>query len=49
MDDCLLAFDLQAGSNTIELKFVPEKFYIGAIITLVSILILVLLFAKKKR
>jgi uncharacterized membrane protein YfhO len=49
VDDCLLAFDLPAGSNSIELRFVPEKFYIGGAITLVSILILVLLFAKKKR
>jgi len=42
IDDCLLAFELPAGSNKIELWFIPEKFFIGSMITLASILILAL-------
>lgn len=47
VDNCLLGFELAEGSHKIELWFVPEKFFIGLMITLVSILILILLFIKK--
>jgi uncharacterized membrane protein YfhO len=47
VDDCLLSFELLKGSHKIELQFFPEKLFIGVMITLVSILILILLFLKK--
>jgi uncharacterized membrane protein YfhO len=49
IDDCLLSFELAEGSHKIELWFVPDKFLIGLMITLASILILILLLARKLR
>lgn len=46
IDNCLLSFKLTEGTHTIDLRFVPDKFYIGIVITLVSILILFLLLIK---
>lgn len=46
VDDSLLSFELSKGSHKIELWYSPEKFFVGLLITLVSILILILLFIK---
>lgn len=45
IDNCLLSFDLEKGQHTVELWFIPDKFYIGLVITLASILLLVLILA----
>ena len=47
MDDSLLSFELLKGSHKIEMWFFPEKLFMGLMITLVSALILILLFIKK--
>lgn len=47
VDDCLLSFELLKGSHKIELWFFPEKLFMGLMITLVSVLILIILFIKK--
>lgn len=47
IDNCLLSFELTKGSHKIEMWYFPEKFFIGLMITLASILILILLFIKK--
>ena len=49
VDDCLLSFELPAGFHEIELSFLPDKFLLGAATTLVSILILAVLFFFRKR
>ena len=52
VDDCLLGFELTAGSHKIETWFVPEKFLIGLVITVVSLLILmilILIFIKRQK
>jgi Predicted membrane protein len=40
IDNCLLSFDIAKGSHSIELRYIPDKFIIGLVITLVSIFIL---------
>jgi uncharacterized membrane protein YfhO len=47
VDDCLLSFELLKGSHKIELRYFPEKLFIGLVITLVSVLILTLILIKK--
>jgi uncharacterized membrane protein YfhO len=47
VDDCLLSFELLKGSHKIELRFFPEKLFIGLMISLVSVLILIFLFIIK--
>jgi uncharacterized membrane protein YfhO len=47
VDDSLLSFELLKGSHNIEMWFFPEKLFMGLMITLVSALILILLFVKK--
>lgn len=47
VDDCLLSFELLKGSHKIELRFFPEKLFMGLMITLVSVLILIFLFIIK--
>lgn len=49
IDNCLLSFELEKGKHEIELRFLPEKFLMGLIITTVSILLLVILFVKKRK
>lgn len=40
LDNCLLSFEMAAGKHTVELRFIPDKFIPGAIISAVSITIL---------
>ena len=47
--DFLLCFEISAGPHRIELRFVPEKFYLGLSITLISAIILLLLAYRNKR
>jgi len=47
VDNCLLSFELLKGSHKIEMWFFPEKLFMGLMITLVSALILLLLFIRK--
>ncbi len=47
VDKCLLSFDLLKGTHKIEMWFFPEKLFMGLMISLVSALILILLFLKK--
>lgn len=45
----LLAFELPAGSHMIELWFVPEHFYTGLLVTIVSFIILILLSIRNRK
>lgn len=47
VDDFLLSFELSKGSHKIELRYFPEKLFMGIMITLISVLILMLLLIKK--
>jgi len=47
VDNSLLSFELLKGSHKIQLWFFPEKLFMCLMITLVSVLILILLFIKK--
>jgi uncharacterized membrane protein YfhO len=47
VDDCLLSFELSKGSHRVELVFFPDKFFMGIMITLLSFLMLTLLYIKK--
>lgn len=47
-DDCLLAFELPKGPHKIELHYIPDKFFAGLSITIVSFFILLLVFLKKQ-
>lgn len=49
VDDCLLAFDLPSGSNNIDLKFMPEGYFSGIIVTITSILLFILISFKETR
>lgn len=48
VDDCLLSFELSKGPHQIELRFFPEKLLAGLMISLISMLILILVFSKKQ-
>lgn len=47
LDDCLLSFEVEKGSHKIELRFVPDKYVPGLVVTLVSVLILLLLLGRR--
>ncbi|NJD03867.1 MAG: YfhO family protein [Ruminiclostridium sp.] len=47
IDDSLLAFELAEGPHTVETWFIPDKFFLGLGITMISLLILILLFIKR--
>ncbi len=49
IDNCLLSFELGKGSHDIELRFIPDKFYLGLGITGAAVLILVVLIVLRKR
>ena len=44
LDNALLSFNLTAGSHQITLTYVPEWFFIGLLISLVSVLILLVIY-----
>lgn len=48
IDNCLLGFDLPAGSHTVELRFIPDKFFTGLAITVASVLIFILLLIRQR-
>jgi uncharacterized membrane protein YfhO len=41
LDNCLLSFEMAAGRHSVELKFIPDKFITGAIITVSSVTVLI--------
>ena len=51
LDNCFLSFDIEKGSHIVELRFMPDKFLLGLIISIISVLILtfVIIFKKKNR
>jgi len=49
LDEGFLCFDLPAGEHDIELIFIPEKMEEGLIISLVSIVVLLLIYLYKRR
>ncbi len=51
IDDGLLSFELPEGAHRIELRFVPDKFVLGLIISLVSIMLLIFIsvFSKYRK
>lgn len=42
----LLSVELSKGKHTIEIKYIPKGFYMGIFITLISIILIILLFKK---
>ena len=49
LDEGFLCFDLPAGEHKIELIFIPDKMNLGLIISLVSIVILFILYRYKRK
>ena len=49
VDNCLLAFELSEGFHKIEMWFVTEKFMLGLVITVVSLMLLLLLYFISRR
>jgi len=48
IDECLLSFDLEQGYHDIEMNFVPDKFFIGLGISLISLLLLLVITLLKR-
>ena len=49
LDDALLSFDLKAGFHSISLQYVPDKLIPGLVISLMSIVLLIVIFLISRR
>jgi uncharacterized membrane protein YfhO len=49
VDDCLLSFEVPEGAHKIELRYFPQEFYAGLVITIASVVMLAALIYRNKK